>query len=311
VNAPSIPDPQGFVNLDKPGGMNSRRASDLVGRFFGRAATGHAGTLDPLATGVLPVAVGGATRLAGLVSGSDKEYVGRVRLGQCTDTDDADGQPLGPEREVTASREEILAALEGFRGELLQRPPAVSALKRDGRAAHEIARAGGDPGLEPRPATFFELELLAWEPPELELRARVSSGTYIRALARDLGARLLCGGHLTALRRTRAGAFRLADAITLERLEELSAAGRAGEALLPPARALPSMPGLTARDAKAIYDLSRGRTVPLTAFDLSGAAAAAGIACLIMESGGRCAFLGQVIAAPDGESLVQPRKRLR
>jgi tRNA pseudouridine55 synthase len=311
VDADSILPPQGFVNLDKPAGLTSRKASDLVGRLFGRVETGHAGTLDPLATGVLPVAVGGATRLAELVSGADKEYLGRVRLGLATDTDDADGRPLGPERPVTASRPEVETALAGFRGEVLQRPPDYSALKRGGRAAHELARAGQPAELEPRPAVYRELELLAWEPPELELRARVSKGTYIRALARDLGERLGCGGHLVALRRTRAGAFRVEEAVTLVHLEELAAEGRAGEALLPAAAALPELVRLAAREERALYDLAKGRALPLAGFETSGAEPRAGALGLALDSEGRAVCLAELVAGPDGALLVQPRKRLR
>jgi tRNA pseudouridine55 synthase len=311
MDADSIPPPQGFVNLDKPAGMNSRKASDLVGRLFGRVETGHAGTLDPLATGVLPVAVGGATRLAELVAGADKEYLGRVRLGLATDTDDADGRPLGPALPASFPRAEVEAALAGFRGEVLQRPPDYSALKRGGRPAHQLARAGRPAELEARPATYHEIELLAWEPPELELRARVAKGTYIRALARDLGERLGCGGHLVALRRTRAGAFRVEEAVTLERLEAMAAEGRAGEALLSAAAALPELVSLVPHEERAIYDLGKGRAAALAGFATSGAEPRAGAQGLVLDADGRAVCLVELVAGPEGALAVQPRKRLR
>ncbi len=307
----SIPAPQGFVNLDKPVGISSRRASDITARCFGRAPAGHAGTLDPAASGVLPVAVGGATRLVHLLSEADKEYRARVRLGLATDTDDATGRPLGAEKPVDVSRQAVEAALDAFRGEVLQRPPDFSAIKRGGRAAHKKARAGERVDLAPRPAVYHELELLDFDPPELELAARVSKGTYIRALARDLGERLGCGGHLCALVRTRVGSFSLEESIGLDELRKLAAEGRAAEGLLSAREGLPQLIALTAADDALRRSAARGIPEPLAAFGFEGPEPMAGEPCLVVAPDGRALALAELVAGEDGVARVQPRKRIR
>jgi tRNA pseudouridine55 synthase len=296
---------QGFVNLDKPPGMTSRRATDLVARVFRGAPAGHAGTLDPLAAGVLPVALGGATRLVELLHDADKEYRARVRLGLATDTDDAAGAPLGEPRPVTATPEEVERALAAFRGTVQQRPPRFSALKRGGRAAYELARAGEEVDLAPRPVTFHELSLLAYQAPDIELAARVSRGTYLRALARDLGEALGCGAHLAALTRTRVGALRIEDAVSLERLRELGPA-----ALLPVRRALPDLAALVIPDDKTRREVLSGKPLPLERFAPDGRAPAAGERCLLVAADGRALSLGECVAGGEGQLLAQPRKRL-
>ncbi len=303
--------PQGFVNLDKPAGITSRRAGETAARCFGRGvAAGHAGTLDPAATGVLPVAVGGATRLVDLIASVDKEYRGVIRLGLDTDTDDAEGKPLGPEVPVGVGRAEAERALRDFLGEVMQRPPRFSAVKRGGRAAHKLARAGKDPGLEPRPAVYRELEMLRFDPPELEVRALVGKGTYIRALARDLGAKLGCGGHLLSLRRTRVGSFAVGDAVSLERLKEMAAAGRAGEALISAGVALPEASRLTVNDPGSVRTIRRGGRLPLGAFAASGPEPEPGRPVLVLDAAGRALALGEVVTGEAG-AMLQPRKRIR
>jgi tRNA pseudouridine55 synthase len=307
----SIRPPQGFVNLDKPAGMTSRRAAETAARCFGRKLTaGHAGTLDPAATGVLPVAIGGATRLTELLAEEDKEYRGAVRLGLTTDTDDAEGRALGEERPVGVSRAEVEEALASFRGEILQRPPDFSAIKRRGQAAHKLARRGESPGLEPRPAVYRELELLSFEPPDVKVRALVAKGTYIRALARDLGEKLGCGGHLASLVRTRAGSFALSDAVGLDELRALAAEGRAEERLLPAREALSDFACLTA-DGPLVRHVKRGQALPLSEFAAEGPAPGAGARCLVVEPSGRALSLAELVSAGDGTVLVQPRKRIR
>lgn len=312
--ADSMPVAQGFVNLDKPVGLPSRRATELVSRCFGRAPAGHAGTLDPLASGVLPVALGAATRLVELLLDAEKEYRAVVRLGADTDTDDAAGRPLGPARPVAASAADVERALAGFRGRVSQRPPRYSALKLSGRPAYALARAGRPAEPAARQVEFRELRLLGYAPPDAELFARVSRGTYLRSLARDLGAALGCGGHLAALVRTRVGGFRAEEAVGLDRLRELAAAGRAAEVLLTPASALPDLPLLTARDEPTRRRVREGRRVPLAEFTAAGAQAAAGGRCLVLDARGRLVALGEVVAAgaEDGPSAlaVQPRRRL-
>jgi tRNA pseudouridine55 synthase len=180
---------------------------------------GHAGTLDPFATGLLVVLVGGATRLARFVEREAKRYTADVTVGVATDTDDLTGAVIGERVPATWPDEAGLrVALQALQGTSLQRPPAYSARKVAGRRAYKIARAGGVPELEPREVTVSSIELLRWAPPVATIDAVVSAGTYVRAIARDLGERLGAGAHCSALRRVSIGSFRADDAIPLERL---------------------------------------------------------------------------------------------
>ena len=225
----------GVVNLDKPVGPTSHDMVDLVRRLTGMRRIGHAGTLDPLASGVLPILVGAATRFSDDLTGGPKRYEAVIRLGIRSATDDAQG-PLEP---VAAPPELDVAAagLASFVGTFEQRPPAFSARKTGGVVAHRAARAGRPVEAPARTVTVEAIDLLGSERGAgwLDLRCdiRCGPGTYIRSLARDLGERLGCGGHLHALRRTEAAGLRVADAISPRRLEELAAAGRLPEAILP------------------------------------------------------------------------------
>jgi tRNA pseudouridine55 synthase len=219
----------GLVVVDKPGGMTSHDVVARVRRLAGTRKVGHAGTLDPMATGVLVVGVEKATRLLGYLAATDKEYAATIRLGQSTSTDDAEGQITGtaPAGEVAA--EALAAAVAGLTGQIRQVPPVVSAIKVGGQRAYRLTRAGAAPDLPPRPVTVHEFTVTAVrrDGDLLDVDATVccSSGTYIRALARDLGAALGTGGHLTRLRRTRVGGYRAEDARTLEQLAERFDAG--------------------------------------------------------------------------------------
>jgi tRNA pseudouridine55 synthase len=212
----------GLVVVDKPAGWTSH---DVVGRMRWLAGTrrvGHAGTLDPMATGVLVLGVGRATRLLGHLALHDKEYDATIRLGRATTTDDADGQPLGPDRQPEAaatSDDEIAAAMRGMTGAIRQVPSAVSAIKVDGVRAYRLARAGEAVEIEPRAVTVAEFTVKARRGADLDVHVSCSTGTYVRALARDLGAALGVGAHLTALRRTRSGPYRVESARSLEELE--------------------------------------------------------------------------------------------
>jgi tRNA pseudouridine55 synthase len=230
----------GVVNLDKPVGPTSHDMVDLVRGLTGMRRIGHAGTLDPLASGVLPILVGAATRFSDDLSGRPKRYEAVIRLGIRSATDDAQG-PLEP---GTAPPEMplITAALARFVGTFEQRPPTFSARKVSGEVAHRAARAGHPVAASARSVTVHVIELLGSEAGEgwLDLRCdiRCEAGTYIRSIARDLGERLGCGGHLHALRRTEAAGLLVSEAIPPERLVELAAMGRLGEALLPVAALL-------------------------------------------------------------------------
>ena len=225
----------GVVNLDKPVGPTSHDMVDLVRRLTGTRRIGHAGTLDPLASGVLPILVGAATRFSDDLTGGQKRYEAVIRLGIRSATDDGQG-PLESVSPPPAL-EVVSPALETFVGTFEQRAPAFSARKSGGVIAHRAARAGSPVETPPRRVTVDAIDLLAWERGEgwLDLRCdiRCGAGTYIRSIARDLGERLGCGGHLRALRRTEAAGLRADDALPPARLQELADAGRLDEAILP------------------------------------------------------------------------------
>jgi tRNA pseudouridine55 synthase len=222
VTTDFTPSADGIVVVDKPAGMTSHTVVARIRRIAGTRKVGHAGTLDPMATGVLVVGLNRATRLLGHLQLADKSYDATILLGATTTTDDADGSIVttAPVDGVTA--EAIEAAVAGFRGEISQVPSKVSAIKVDGRRAYERVRAGEEVALKARSVTVSRYDILDVRPVssglEVDISVDCSSGTYIRALARDLGAELGVGGHLTALRRTRVGAFDLSGAHTLESL---------------------------------------------------------------------------------------------
>ena len=203
--------------IDKPAGLTSHDVVQQIRRLSQIRRVGHAGTLDPLATGVLLLCLGRSTRLIEYLVGQPKTYVGTVRLGQSTNTYDAEGE-VTHTGVVTANEADIAAALNPFRGQIWQIPPMYSAIKRGGQPLYKLARQGLTVELEPRPVTIYQLELLSWHEPDLTLRLVCSAGTYVRSLAHDLGERLGCGGHLTALRRTAIGAFTLNAAANLAHL---------------------------------------------------------------------------------------------
>jgi len=210
--------------------MTSHDVVARVRRLAGTRRVGHAGTLDPMATGVLVVGVEKATRLLGHLTLTEKEYQATIRLGQSTVTDDAEGDVLAPGEAAAVDAAaipaaELLSALSGFVGQISQVPPRISAIKVDGQRAYRLTRSGAAPELAARPVTVSRLELIASRPAEsglldVDVEVTCSSGTYIRAIARDLGTALGTGGHLTALRRTRVGPYRIDQARTLDQLAE-------------------------------------------------------------------------------------------
>ncbi|MBM5793374.1 MAG: tRNA pseudouridine(55) synthase TruB [Cyanobacteria bacterium K_DeepCast_150m_m2_101] len=212
----------GFLVLDKPAGLSSHGCVARVRRAYGLKRVGHGGTLDPAVTGVLPIALGPATRLLPYLSG-DKAYRGVVQLGVRTDSDDLEGEVLEQQQPPPLSASELEAALAPFRGLIQQRPPAVSAVHVNGQRAYKLARAGEQVELQARPVSLHRLELLHWDPElgRLELEVACSAGTYIRSLARDLGEALGCGGCLAQLRRTEALGFQLEQSVSWEQLEAL------------------------------------------------------------------------------------------
>jgi len=196
----------GILNLDKPRGPTSHDVVARIRRLTGVRRVGHAGTLDPLATGVLLICIGRATRVSEYLMTGRKVYRARARLGVTTDTYDAEGQVVA-EAEVEASRAQVEAALAQFRGQIAQVPPMYSAIKHQGTSLHRLARQGIEVEREPRPVEIFRLELTAWEPPECTLEMTCSRGTYVRSLVHDLGQTLGCGAYLTGLIRLASGDF--------------------------------------------------------------------------------------------------------
>ncbi len=227
--------PHGLLVIDKPAGWTSREAVNHVQRWFPRRTrVGHSGTLDPLATGVLVVCVGRATRLADYIQAQSKTYRTTIHLGATSTTDDADGviTPCPPARPPTP--EQLATVLRQFEGTIQQMPPAYSALKVGGRRAHELAREGEAVSLTPRTVHVAAIRLLRYAWPEVELEVDCGKGTYIRSLARDIGAALGCGGYVAALRRLRVGEFRAEQALPLP--------AEGPPPLLPPQRAVAHLP---------------------------------------------------------------------
>jgi tRNA pseudouridine55 synthase len=215
----------GALLLDKPVGISSNFALQKAKRLLGAAKAGHAGTLDPLASGLLLVLFGEATKFAGPMLDADKEYLATLKLGERTATGDAEGTVLKT-RPVSVTEAALLPVLERFRGEIEQVPPMHSALKHEGTPLYRLARRGQEVERAPRRVRISDLELLRFHSPSLELRVVCSKGTYIRVLAEDIGEALGCGAHLSSLRRTASGRFRVDQASTLEALQESNALER-------------------------------------------------------------------------------------
>ncbi|KTR97576.1 tRNA pseudouridine(55) synthase TruB [Pantoea dispersa] len=221
-------DVHGVFLLDKHQGASSNDVLQKVKRLFNANKAGHTGALDPLATGMLPICLGEATKFSRYLLDSDKRYRVIARLGQRTDTSDADGN-IVETRPVTFSQAELDAALESFRGETLQVPTMFSALKYQGRKLYEYAREGVTVPREARPITVFELQFIRWQGDELELEIHVSKGTYIRTIIDDLGEKLGCGAHVIMLRRLQVARYPIARMMTLEQLQALAAQVNAAE----------------------------------------------------------------------------------
>jgi len=258
--------------IDKPAGMTSHDVINRVRRILGQRSVGHLGTLDPAATGVLPLVLGDFTRLAQFYLQAEKEYEGIIRLGFATDTYDADGESLGTDEErqasVGAAREvqedQVREAASRFLGAIEQLPPAYSAKKVAGVPAYKLARRQQEVKLSPVQVTVHEFDLKLLPDARVAFRSRVSSGTYIRALAHDLGQALGCGAHLESLRRSSHGEFTLGDAHTLEELAAAveSAPGNVAPLFLHPRKLLPQIPSITANEEQ-IAMIRHGRAVNL------------------------------------------------
>jgi tRNA pseudouridine55 synthase len=283
----------GVLLLDKPAGIGSNAALQTVKRLYGAAKAGHAGTLDPLASGLLPVLFGEATKFAQFAQDADKEYLARVRLGIATTTGDAEGE-VTEAHDVTVPEESLEPVLARFRGEIEQVPPMHSALKQGGRPLYELARQGREVARRARRVRVHALELLAFDGESIELRVRCSKGTYVRTLAEDIGRALGCGAHLSALRRLAAGRFNVAAAVRLDALQAETPEAR-GRRLLPAESLLEGLPRVDLPDALAAR-FARGQMLTL--------AAAPEGRCRVYGAQGRLLGLGE----GQGRGELRPRR---
>lgn len=289
----------GILLLDKPVGMTSNAALQVVKRLFGARKAGHTGSLDPLATGLLPICLGEATKVSAYLLDADKRYWVRIRLGVTTATGDADGEVLEtrPVAAVDAARlEQVLA---GMRGESDQVPPMYSALRHQGQRLYQLAREGIEVERAPRRITLYALEALAIEGDEIELAVHCSKGTYVRTLAEDIGAALGCGAHVIGLRRTGVGPYSEAGMLTLDALRdeaEVAGAQALDRHLLPIVSALAHWPQVRL-SADAAYYLRQGQAVVVPRAPTSG------WLCLFADDG---AFIGVGQVQDDGR--VAPRR---
>jgi tRNA pseudouridine55 synthase len=255
----------GLLVIDKPSGMTSHDVVSRLRRATGESMVGHLGTLDPMATGVLPLLLGKYTRLAQFFGPMPKAYSGAIRFGFATDTYDADGIPVAPVAACLPTNEEIQAAAVHFRGEVEQTPPPFSAKKVDGKPAYKAARRGETVVLKPVSLMIEEFVIGELVGEYAEFTMRISSGGYVRSVAHDLGRALGCGAHLARLRRTAAGPFTLAQALALEEMCTLAAAGALEQSLPHPRTLLPELPATTA-DTWVAGRLRNGNAVNLPEF---------------------------------------------
>lgn len=291
----------GILLLDKPGGMSSNRALQRVKRLFDAARAGHTGSLDPLATGLLPICLGEATKVSAFLLEADKHYRFTVRFGETTDSGDADGELLATSGVDGIDSSGIEAALAGLRGEIEQLPPMHSALKHAGRPLYEYARRGIDIERTPRPTVIHRLQLLAFDGRDAEFEVHCAKGTYVRTLAEDLGAALGCGAHVCALRRTGAGPFGDEALITLAQIEADAAAENAAPRdldrhLLPIDSALTAWPRLDLGPDLTGF-IRQGQAVQVPRAPTAG---------LVRLYGGDRGFLGMGKIASDGR--VAPKR---
>lgn len=255
----------GLLVLDKPSGVTSHDVVAIVRRATGEKSIGHLGTLDPMATGVLPLLLGKYTRLAQFFGQAEKHYEGHIRFGFATDTFDAEGAQVGEARALTKTLEELRSLALAFRGDLDQMPPVYSAKKIDGVAAHKLARAGAEVPVKPARITVHGFELTSLDGDTAGFTMQISAGGYVRSVAHELGQMAGCGAHLASLRRTRAGAFTLAEAVTVDRLKQAVSVEEI-EAMLPhPRTLLPEMPSVTV-DEQLAGRLRNGMQVNLPEF---------------------------------------------
>ncbi len=255
----------GAVVVNKPVGWTSHDAVNKIRRLAGTRRVGHLGTLDPMATGVLPLVIGGATRLAQFYTRNDKVYDAVIHFGYSTDTYDSEGTPTSPESDVRITREQLEPLLGAFRGAIQQVPPPISAKKVGGTPAYKLARKHVEVELKPVEVNIYRLELHGVEDAEAHMTVHCSAGTYLRAIAHDLGKAAGCGAFLKTLTRTRSGEFTIEQSRTIEQLSDLSAAGRFDDAVIPAAQMLPDFPSEIVDNVTAGF-IKQGRDFRVSPF---------------------------------------------
>ena len=285
--------------LDKPQGFSSNQALQQAKRLLNARKAGHTGSLDPIATGLLPLCFGETSKISSLFLDADKSYRTSIRLGIATDTGDREGQ-VQRESEVDFTQQQLDAALDRFRGRIEQVPPMFSALKQNGRPLYKLARQGITVERAPRAVTVHALSLEEWRGNLLELTLSCSHGFYVRTLASDLGDVLGCGAHVSELRRTSVGNYPLDDAVTLEQIEAADSPAERQKFLLPTERVLAHLPEVNLPDNVAFY-LCRGRPVRAESAPADGLEQ--GLVRVYSESAG---FLGLAERAPDGK--ITPKR---
>lgn len=284
--------------MDKPAGISSNDVVQQAKRLFGAQKVGHTGSLDPLATGVLPLCFGEATKFSQYLLDANKTYWTRIRLGVSTETGDADGEVIAQIDATAITQTQVSDALEHFVGEIEQIPSMYSALKHQGQPLYKLARQGIEVERAPRTVTIYSAELLQFAEAYIELRVHCSKGTYIRSLAEDLGAALGCGGHVSALRRLAAGPYAEAQAVTLEQVSEIGDPQEMDALLLPVASAVGSWPSVRLHEDTAHY-VRQGQPVQVAHAPTDGWVQ-------IFESAEEDRFLGVGEVLTDGR--IAPRR---
>ena len=292
----------GIVVIDKPIGMSSNDAVQKAKRLFGARKVGHTGSLDPLATGVLPLCFGEATKFSQYLLASDKNYRARIKLGVATDSGDADGKTVSERSTRGIGPADIEKALSHFRGEILQEPPMFSAVKHQGQPLYKFARQGIEIEREARAVTIYSNELLAFKDDEFEMETHCSKGTYVRAIAEEMGEMLGCGAHVIALRRSRAGPYDESDLVTFDQLEAAREQGSLDPFLQPVWSAVREWPEVLL-DRDLAYYLRHGQPVIVPHSPTSG-----WVRLLEVADAG-CRFLGVGEVLDDGR--IAPRRLLR
>ncbi len=291
----------GIVVIDKPGGMSSNDAVQKAKRLFAARKVGHTGSLDPLATGVLPLCFGEATKFSQYLLASDKKYRARIKLGVATDSGDADGKIVSTRPVAGIERSDVEKALESFRGEIMQAPPMFSAVKHKGQPLYKLARQGIEVERKARAVTVYSNELLAFEDDEFEVETHCSKGTYVRAIAEEIGEMLGCGAHVTALRRSRAGPYDESDLVSFDELEKAREQGSLDPYLQPVWTAVREWPEVRLNEDVAYY-LRHGQPVIVPHAPTSGWVR------LLESSETSCRFLGVGEVLDDGR--IAPRRLL-